>query len=147
MHIRTALPGLALAAAVSLPVGIAPALAGESMIPPVPMGTGSSEQCALPKARFRTTAIDARQDKRAAFRAARTEWLADTADERAARRRAFVAADTAAERKAAQRTFRAAVADERAARQDAKSAARQTYRTTMKAAKKALHHGLKACSA
>lgn len=146
MRIRNALPGMALAAAVVLPAGVAPALAGESMIPPVPMGTGSSDQCALPKARFRTTAIDAQQAKRSAFRAARATWLAETADERTVRRRAFGAADSAAERKGVQRTFRAAVADEREKRQDAKSAARKTYRTTMKVAKRSLHHGLAACS-
>lgn len=144
MRTRAALAGLVVAVAVMAP-GVA--AAGPGRIPPVPMGSGSSDECALAKAEFRATVTSARRAKREAFHAARATWLAGTQDERAVRRVALASAHTRSDRAAARRAFRTGVTEERATRRGAKHQARTTFRTTVNAAKGTLDRGLKHCGA
>lgn len=143
LSVRT---GTSALAATLLAGVIAPgvAMAEPGRIPPIPTGSGSSDSCALAKARFRATVTQAREDKREAFTAARRTWLLGTSDERAARRAALAVADSRAERKKALRTYRVAVADEKAARKAAKQDARKELLNTIKAARKILRRAAKA---
>lgn len=145
MPSRTVLTGTSLLAATLLAGALVPgvATAEPSRIPPVPTG-GSSDSCAMAKARYRATVTHARDAKKDALGTAQRTWIADTRDERAAKRAALAAADTKAERKTAIRAYRVGVADEKAARQAAKQDARQELEETVKAARKTLRRAARA---
>jgi len=77
------------------------------------------------KTEFKAALKAARDTKKAAYRAAKDDWLSATAEQRATREAALAIATTEVEVKAAKDAFKATTTEERAARQDAKRSARK----------------------
>lgn len=124
---------IAATAAMSVAV-LAPATAhaSESLIPPI---RSAVDPCAAVTANYRQSVTDAREAKKAAYRAAQNKWHATTSDERTQ----FNAAGTST------KSFRVTTSDERATRNSSRQAARSAFKDALKAAKAQHRAGLNAC--
>lgn len=121
------------------------AFAQSEGIPPIPLSGRHPDACVAVKGTYRVTVASARTAKRAAHAAARTAWLAGTADERQQLAVALAAADRKREVKQAKRVYRKATADERAVRAEQRRNARDEYRATVKQARKTFRKGWRTC--
>lgn len=116
---------------------VVPATAGaqQGVIPPV---RGTVDPCASVTADFRQTITSARAAKQAALRAAQAKFHAATSDER-------TQVQSASRARKSSPSYRVTTADERAERDNTRSAARAAYKNAARAAKAQLKVGLAAC--